>query len=279
MTTIKRNPLRISGALGWYFDVLRTCDSLEREILDYFGQHDCDSDNFDKVLEDLPLRKKLHCEVDDPILSGRGRSAALAMSVLIVYNHNDEYFGLVQKRSSFTAVHSDLYHVVPSFMVGPECGAYAKEWNVLHQIKREFLEEALNCDEPKNNKSLKYDWFYKHKSLQDLDRMLREKEASFYITGITINLLNLRPEICGLLLIDSQNWVLETELHSNWEFDGKGMSSSGKSEKVTYIPIDNDQALLEKVSFIPENVVPPGAAALWLGVDKVRKLRKLKNTH
>ena len=275
MNSIKKKPLKISAALGWYFDVLRTCDSLEREILDYFGQHDPKPDDYENVLEQLTFRKQLHRKVKDPVLSGEGRSAALAMSVLIVYKHGNKYFCLIEKRSSKTAVHSNLYHVVPSFMIAPEYGSWHGEWKVWHQFQREYLEEVLGIKEteiPPPNMEFQYDWFYNHPELQKLSRLIREKDAYFYVTGITINLLNLRPEICGLLLIDSQEWVMSTSVSYNWEFAGLEETSGKKTEKIISVPIDNDRAILERVDFSPGKVVPPGSAALWLGVDKVREL-------
>ena len=275
MQSINRNPLKISGALGWYFDVLRTCDSLEREILDYFGQNDPLPADYEMVVEQLSLRNKLHLSVDDPIVSGRGRSAALAMSVLVVYQHDGHYYCLLERRSAKTAVHSSLYHVVPSFMFGPESGSWQSEWNIWHQFQREFLEEVLGYAEagvPATDSELPYDWFYDTPELRKLAELIREGDARFFITGIAVNLLNLRPEICAVLLIDSQEWIMGTRISYNWEFAHLSDASSKKSERVLFVPVNDDHGIFKKVDFVPSSVVPPGGAALWLGVDKVRSL-------
>ncbi len=276
--SIEKKPLRISGALGWYFDALRTCDGLEREILDLFGQHEVTHSDFERVARQLPLRAQLEKKVVDPILSGEGRSVALAMSVLVIYRHNNRYHGLIEWRSSKTAVHSDLYHVVPSFMFAPEYGQWHAEWNVWHQFQREFLEEVIgekSVETPLPEKDRAFDWFYAHPELAKLATLRAEGRAQFRLTGIAVNLLSLRPEICGILLIDDREWLIGTGIHYNWEFADADEARCRGINQVLSVPINTDRMILDVVDFTPAKVVPAGSAALWLGVDMARRVARI----
>lgn len=140
--------LQLSCTLGCYYYALDTCHSLEWEILSNLvvvGGRGSFED-FDRKLK---LRSALHERVNDPIVDGGGRSAAIGVSTLIAYNDNGKTRLWLKRRSKWhVAVHSGLVHVLPSFMFQPVTTSVDDEYNVSHNIFREYLEEIFGRDEP-----------------------------------------------------------------------------------------------------------------------------------
>jgi len=283
------NKIGIHCDIGRYDLMMDTCDCLEWEILKVLSETpDWQTMPFESLFEKLQLRKYLHANVIDPVIDGRGRSAAIAVSVLTTFidenaTHHDgnRQFLWVRRRSrKGVAVNAGQMHVIPSFMFQPEQGYRDEEFNLLHNIRREFLEELFNVKAPKD---ALYNWFYKRKPVQYLNEMLKTGEAELWLTGVVVNLLNLRPEICVLLRIKTPKWYAD---HSSdelphgekidicEEFDPNSAYNEDREENfVPRVPLfDKDKALLERANLYPGDTVPPGAAAFWLGIDALRKL-------
>jgi hypothetical protein len=278
---VLESPLKINGGIGTYFQALRTSDALEWEILAQFGEYSPSPKEFDATLALLKNRYNLHKEVNDPIVNGDGRSGAIAMSTLIVFNNGDNYKAFVSERSSEVAVHGRLYHVIPSFMFQPVRKEWIQdEWSVTHQMYREFLEELFDMkeleDPEKYGKKRVFPyWFYSDPNLLRLKKMLKEGRALFHLTGVAVNLLNLRPEILTLLIIKDPAWIKNEGLNLNWEWSGEDEAHKKVEKTDTLyrtVEIDNDDAIFNRIPLKPDNTVPPGAAAFWLGVDMARKI-------
>jgi hypothetical protein len=114
-----------------------------------------------------------------------------------------------------------------------------------------------------------------------LQNLLNDNEADLYLTGITVNLLNLRPEVCLLLLIRTEDWYLHHSQNPSDELRFKLnpeyaiMSDSPLTKgvqklvgRVRYKVIDDEQ--IKGAPLSPGDMVPPGAAAFWLGRDTLR---------
>lgn len=262
--------LQVDCALGWYFDSLRSCDSLEWELLKALGKgHRRRKGGLSGLSKELSLRRRLHKIVDDPVRSGHGRSAALACSTLVVFNDGREWRVLLRQRSSTVAVHRQLYHVIPSFMMQPLMSSYEREYSVVHNVLREFGEELFDIDElVRDEGHVAFDWFYEQPPVRHLRELLDSGEAQLLLTGLAVNLLNLRPEICTLLLIFTPDWYrmhardLEGAglLQYNWEFASSVELCRGRMVPLSPPGLDSCDDLL---SF--NNAVPPGAATYYLG--------------
>ncbi|SNQ59814.1 conserved hypothetical protein [Candidatus Methanoperedens nitroreducens] len=120
--------------------------------------------------------------------------------------------------------------------------------------------------------------------LKILRKLIENNEAELFFTGVAVNLLNLRPEICTLLLIKSPEWYklqsqdMATKIEKlkkisyNKEFV-RFTEVKDKNDfiyKVEYIEDENE--LLNSYSFYPNKMVPPGAAAFWLGYDLIKEI-------
>src|SRR5207253_2781531 len=110
---------------------------------------------------------------------------------------------------------------------------------------------------------------YSFPQATELLRMLDCGAAQLFLTGYACNLLNLRPEICSLLIIHDPKWHLSDKIRTNWEFLSQVEAHETRRESV-YFTVDvsrQDDIIANQLKQIPGTFVPPGAAAFWLGVD------------
>jgi len=264
--------LSVECGTGRYFDCQKTCDALEYELLKEFGVSHTQEQNSETISKRLPHRRTLHEKVNDPVIQGAGRSAALAVSVLIVFNHSNEYQALIMKRAGKVAVHDNLFHVIPSFMMEYEVEDFAHEFKVTHNIFREYTEELFDYNF--TGTKIFYDYFYSDPRLKFLQEILQRNDASLYYTGITVNLLNLRPEICALLLIRSPDWFVYHTSHQpfkfNWEFLSEREAWEEEKRGLLLVDLYDENTLAKFI--MPETVVPPAASAIYLGLALARKI-------
>jgi hypothetical protein len=274
--------LRINCIFGNYFETLTSCDILEWELLTEIDRVKTSGNIGEFVANNLRLRNYVHerCKYEDPILCPKGRSAALSISTLVLFNRGTDYAVLIGERSiQGVAVHGDLYHVVPSGMFQPIVGDWLNEFSVTHCFFREYLEELFGMVEVKTPPSaISYDYFYNDNNLKFLRRMLRDGDAQMFLTGFVINALNLRPEICTMLFIKTPNWFIahkkgsskisRIELNEEWKKPTE--KSLGKPNVVSVSDVAN-------FGLHPGNVVPPGAAAIILGLQAATSLKLLEH--
>ena len=149
----------------------------------------------------------------------------------------------------------------------------------------ESLRKQIELHEKKKEEALdegreELEDYYKREIEAKKQDLEKKKKARFYFTGVAINLLNLRPEICTLLLIKDPNWIKNhgrakkvngyqlTKLNFNWEYKS-GDRSTNISEGKGRIDLTADLVMPD--NFKPEKFVPPAVAALKLGVDVARE--------
>ena len=277
-----KDEVRVSCGLGTYFEALDTCDSLEWEILEKASALRGDSEReFRRFFQHLKLRRTLHEVVDDPMMDGSCRSAALGVATLIAYRAEGGFRLMLRKRSvSGVSVHGSMTHVIPSFMFQPAViSSPEEEFSIEHNIFREYLEELFNRPEPEDG-AMDAKYFYNDPRLTYLRSLLTTGQAQLHVTGIAVNLLNLRPEVCTLLVIDTEDWFTrhgrrdspKMKFHTNDEwwsvktFD-KASNSVGS---IPYKDLLNGTQV--PAALRASTMVPPGAAACWLGVDVLQEV-------
>lgn len=270
------NEHRLNCSLGYYYDAMATCDVFEWEILPHFSDRERflqqrSTDIFKDIGRQLKLRNQYAEQVCDPVRDGRGRSGMLSISTLIVFHDGKTYRAFLRMRSGKTAAHSDLYHVVPSFIFQPVTGFLREEYSTRHNIFREYLEEVFGVPETEHvSGEIVFDYFYDHARLRQLRKLLNSGGAELFLTGYAMNMLNLRPEICTLLLIRDTSW-LKQKIVSNWEFLTQEQVYEQRQEVI--IPIDvlqSERKIVSDLLSLPGTFVPPGAAAFWLGVERTQ---------
>jgi hypothetical protein len=285
MQTLHFEPdIKLSCSIGGYFNALKSCDILELELLSQFSKFLPSYREFYRFMDRLPLRRHLHSK-GNPLEEALGRSPAIAISTLIIFREQKEYKALIRERSDKVAVHQKLLHVVPSFMFQPVLGHFREEYSVKHNIFREYLEEVIGKGElerPSEQGFYGFDFFYENPNLLYLRELEERGDAKFFFTGVAINLLNLRPEICTLLVITNPEWIINQRRGSklkayqldpiriNWEFQNDDHLDGIKFEKIASIGLTDELVVPENL-FKPYNWVPPGAAAFLLGLQVARE--------
>jgi hypothetical protein len=270
--------------LGNYYDGLDTCYALEWELTTAIAKKSV-ANSTERVLKNfdagLPWRAKTNLHCADPVKWGSGRSAFIGISVLICYRDGNDYHLWLQKRSDSTVTSgAGLYHVIPSFVFQPASGFPDQEYSILHNLKREYLEELFHRAEPGITEG-DCRYFYNDKRLLYLEKLITDEQAGIYLSGIAVNLLNLRPEICLLLIISSKAWYSfhsqnessEQRFDLNTEWAPLTQIAENESESIGRLPVNyTDEVLCDKFRLGPGRITPAGAAALWLGLDLLRNL-------
>jgi hypothetical protein len=253
---LTEEPLSVSANLGHYFDMLATCDALDQELRAYArGERN-----------DLPHRERLYAQIppENTLNSGAGRCAILGGATLIVFNHDGVYKAMIAQRSSKLAVGAGLFHVMPAYVLQPHLNPpYDAEWSIQRQVLREFGEELFGMPEYADWESpVGATYFYDFPAVADLRVMLQDGRARLQLTGLAMNLMSLRMEICSTLIIHDANWYPRSEAALN-------AALFTERQETRYVPIDT-------LAGLPENLhlcmTPQGATAFWLGIDQARKL-------
>lgn len=205
---LKPGGAQLSCKVGRYFPMAVSCDSLEKELMDRL------SGDPDAVvpLDELPRRLWAHenCGGQDPLVSGLGRSAAVSVATTILMaTPAGGWRILLAPRSPEVAAHAFFNHVLPSGIFQPLDWHDARlldEYSVEKNILREYSEELFNNEDlqrgPEFGPSI-----YEEGEVQ---RLLAERgqhgALQLYYTGISLNLLTMRPEICALILVNDPDW-------------------------------------------------------------------------
>jgi hypothetical protein len=265
----------VDAYLGYYFDQICSAGYLEYELLAAAERTRMRS------IPTLPGRRGILEEYPAPrdcLRAGGGVDATLAISTLTVYQRDGRYWMLCEVRSDRVAEYGALYHVAPSFIfqpvVTPSRENLRTEWSVRHNIFREYLEELFNVEEVElSNNAIDATYFYDHPNLEYLRRLLSSGDATLQGVTLAFNLLNHRPEICTVLVIEDPDWYRIQRRASgtagglrhlalNNEFRGAEHNAPNQLEKVTTRPLDDESwAGIAR----PWTMVPTGAPALILG--------------
>jgi len=253
--------------MGTYFGALCTCDALEWEILAALEQGHVPMEAR-SALEMLKFRGRVHARSEEPITRPHGRDAAIAISTVIIFRGSRQYEVVVQRRSdAAAAAHGGLWHVAPSCMFQPVAGDALNEYSIVHNVYREYLEELFRVPETVEAPAvLSYDYFYDNSNLKFLRHLLELGDAALLCTGVSVNLLNLRPEICMLLHIDTPEWFRKH--HSG----GDGLSRAELNGEFTRGISTKPVSWIRRGSPPPAESVPPCSGALWLALRASKTL-------
>ena len=210
-----RGHMQLHCRLGTYFHSLSTSECLDHpDLLEAFAAWP--DSKPDVVLARLERRAWLHERVPDPVMDGRHRSAAIGVSALtIVRVRNrgfDGYKMFLSPGSVMVATQRRRYHVVPSGMFQPFIPSESSEllrsqFSISETVMREFVEELYGVEELETGDGrVDPQAIYRRRETRLLSGMLRTGDAALLYSGVAVNLLALRPEICTVLIIDDPRW-------------------------------------------------------------------------
>ncbi|MDX2075755.1 MAG: hypothetical protein SFZ02_04955 [bacterium] len=247
---------KLHGQLGYYFDMLATCDALDQEIRAYARGE----------IPTLPLREQLHTAVSSEkwLWHGEGRGSTVGLASLVVFLHEGEYQLIFCQRSQNMGVNAGLYHVLPAFVFQPNRVEWVEsEWSLTHQFLREFGEELFGIAEydqweHANNPH----YFYDNPPIADMRAMLADGRAALLPTGAIFNLLSMRSELAMVCIIHDPDWYNRNEA-------GLNAAMEVERQATFYIPLDTLAGLPENLHL---KMTPQGAAVFWLGLEKAREV-------
>lgn len=245
-------------------------DALEKEISEE-----------NTIPERLSYRHQLHKIIDNPLFTGEKRACGIGVSTLLCFRtKKGGYRCILHLRAEEKIAESrGLYHVIPAGQFEPSDEDNPDEcFSVRENVLREYVEELFSKEDQTVSTTAPY-WYEKTDPYKGLCELLDPKNggATLYLTGICINLLNLRLEICTLLLINDLSWERDwlSKSKVNFEYTDEKPSDGKKPGQRTLckkIRLESDEELLATYEELaPTNMVGVGAAALKLGVRLARK--------
>lgn len=180
----KGDLLALDWSPGLYFDQLASCES-----------------------------DAVHDGSCDPLVDGKGRCAGIGVSTVTRVATDDGprvWLGCV---SGQKPTHGGLLHVMPAAMLEPNSSGAV---SITDTVLREFAEELFGLQGTGEQ------WWNDTEPIAELRAIFDDGDASLEFTGIAMNLVNLRPEVCTLLRIDTPTWCRRwrDRLAMNWEFEG-----------------------------------------------------------
>ena len=269
--------MKIDCSMGNYFDNLKSCFVLEWELTTQLGMWETPSEGYDRFVRQLILRNRVTnlASDRDPVLDPVGRRPAIGVQTMTLFNQGDHYAVLFGERSSKGVIaEEDYLALIPQGVFQPTANDPDHEFSVIHNVLREYYEElfAKGKEVEGPPSAMSYDYFYKKSDVKYLRGLIEAGSARIYLTGVAMNMLNLRLDICTMLVIDTDEWY---EKHSG----GEGSLSRIKfneewkdeGEKKTRGPNVWTIDRLEKHGLSPATTFPTSAAAIALGLGKARQ--------
>ena len=200
--------LKLTTGIATYGEIVRTSDSLINEFAVFSfivgspkagsrGQPVwCEND----ILRALPWRRAVHMWAQDPVrlfLEPSSRAAGVGVAVTMLPEGERQAY--VARRSARVGTYPDAVHVIPAGMCNTKEGLRHPEavlrpdylkWTMIGEL----LEECYDISNLASSST--DDWVADIRSeLESLG--LEEFEPEF--SGITIDLFNLRPEVCAVV--------------------------------------------------------------------------------
>jgi len=228
LDAIACDSLQLTVATATYGQIVRTSDSLISEFA-LFGHISGRSAIRRRprplrfagtdVLKVMPWRREVHSwdQGTDLLLAPRGRAAGIGVSVALVSRDAARTSAFVARRSSSVGTYPDVLHVIPSGMINVHDDRGQPNGSALAALPRltmmaEFLEECFDVEELSGHSVGNYALLVNR---QIAARGLGELKPR--LTGLAIDLLNLRTEICAVLDLGPHSAIAD-EFRLSWEY-------------------------------------------------------------
>ncbi len=269
--------LTLTARLAPYGLILDSCDCLIDEAF------------ADPGAGEWPLRDSIDLAAGNPLTRGFGRAAGVGIAAVMVCIDQDpdgtlRLDALVGRRSKSVGTYPETWHVVPAGMFnwrfGPTDpnGRESRPWgsyeadDLLRSVLTEYAEETHDYRALETNRD--------RRVLESVD-VVQElvRVARIEVTGIAIDLANLRPEVCVLVFIEDPGWAARQPWKLNYEYTGHGQPTAREAKEqsaeftVITVAVEGEELNASALRRLdPEETVAAGAAAFWLGVRRARQL-------
>ncbi len=260
--------LHVDVRLGWYYDNFIDSDGLARELFAHLTRgcaHELPS-RLATLSAALPRRRQFDGLAPE-LLSGSGRTAAFGVSTVIIaprplgIKNSDSDSPVVAPhvlwgtRSHDVASWPGCSHVAPAFMWDATRRSIETESDLQHVVFREILEEVFGKEDERDRPLVEDPQAVKQdERIVRLEQLLDEGHAEMRVTGVLIDLLTRRPEICIALAIDDRDFFDDHPHHADPEHFHKTWRSLARVRSSL-----NREAQ-------PGSFVPVGLVALELGL-------------
>lgn len=180
-------------------------------------------------LNDLPMRKAIHDERGnwDVLLSGCNRSSLsdICIAILAYDEMEDDYDVAIATRSDKVACYPGYLSIIPSGgfelyelenMQTP--AIIKKNFSVRAALFREYIEEIFgegDFDSPTGDDDLRR--LFRNPHVRKLVNGIHEGNVSFEFSGVTFDVISLRPTFSFVLKIDDPGFLYESDIHKNQE--------------------------------------------------------------
>jgi len=160
------------------------------------------------------------------------------------------------------------------FIPGESSDLLEDQFSVLATVVREFVEELYGVEELETGDGrVDPQAIYRRREARLLSDMLEHGSAALLYTGVGVNLLALRHEVCTVLLIDDSGWYEREcgELRICGEYLQQCEQADLLADErwVQLISLDRHGLEMEprwQDALSARNVVAPGAVAVDLGL-------------
>jgi hypothetical protein len=200
--------------LGTYFHSLSTSECLDPELLEAFAAWP--DSKPDAVLAMLERQAWLHERVPDPVVDGPGPLGGHRRLHAHDRSGAQPGFRRVQdvpvaplghgRHPAAPLPRGALRHV-PAVIPSESSELLRSQFSVSETVMREFVEELYGVEELETGDGqVDPQAIYRRREARLLSGMLRAGDAALLYSGLAVNLLALRPEICTVLIIDDPRW-------------------------------------------------------------------------
>ena len=272
----------IDCAMGRYFTSLATSEDLDTEMMEAVAA----SSGRAVALSDLPRRSWLHRYVGDPVVDGQRRAAAVSHATVVMSAvKGGGYDIILPVRSRDVATHANFNHVAPSGIFAPydeTSPSPEREFSVRRNFYREWVEELYAVEEHEHPAySVVIPDPEDEPEIIRLKGLLSSKQGHLKYTGVSFNLLTMRPEICLALLIDDPEWFREEDriargtgrpFKLGWEYEQsvwEGPKVSGRPGQLR-IPLNADLQPTDGSLLRPSFLIPNAAAVISLAIKMLK---------
>jgi hypothetical protein len=256
--------LTMSVNTATYGEIVRTCDSLVNEFAMFAGLASRSAfrkkprpllfDGAD-LLKVLPWRRQVHSwdDQDALLVAPRRRASGLGVSLALVDEQNEKSVAFVARRSSNVGTYPDVLHVVPSGMMNARATTphTAEDLAALPRLTMmsEFLEECFDVAELSGH------------SVGNFKKRVEEKAEEFQVgdlepvfTGLAVDLLNLRTEVCGVLDLTDRQAVIDA-FNLSWEYT--------HTEQLRRVDLTTSSLMVRRTDFVQSGIGSIYLAAAW----------------
>jgi hypothetical protein len=261
--------LAISVNTATYGEIVRTGDSLINEFAVFASLASRTAFRkkprplmFDgeDLLKVLPWRRQVHAwdDQDALLVAPRRRASGVGVSLALVDDQEGQASVFVARRSSNVGTYPDVLHVVPSGMMNARATARhtAEELAALPRLTMmsEFLEECFDVAELSGH------------SVGNFAKRVEEKIEEFQVgglepvfTGLAIDLLNLRTEVCGVLDLTGHQSVVDA-FNLSWEYT--------HTERLRRVDLGTTPTAVHRTDFVQSGIGSIQLAALWVAAQR-----------